>query len=83
MLSRQIALYALIHNRFTDTTEIITKMCHLTNRDLSFEHPVKPWIDKSQIQIIKLKVGQPFDISLRYRAEPDPEVKWFAGETVS
>uniref|UniRef100_A0A5K3EN24 non-specific serine/threonine protein kinase n=1 Tax=Mesocestoides corti TaxID=53468 RepID=A0A5K3EN24_MESCO len=42
---------------------------------------LKPWIDKSRIQIIKLKVGQPFEINLRYRAEPDPEVKWFADET--
>ena len=43
---------------------------------------VKPWIDKSSIKVVKLKVGQPFELNLRYRAEPDPEVKWFAGETV-
>ncbi|VDL60884.1 unnamed protein product, partial [Hymenolepis diminuta] len=42
---------------------------------------LKPWIDKSNIQIVKLKCGQPFELNLRYRAEPDPEVKWFAGET--
>ncbi|CDS41841.2 expressed conserved protein [Echinococcus multilocularis] len=42
---------------------------------------LKPWIDKSRIQVTKLKVGQTFELNLRYRAEPDPEVKWFAGET--
>ncbi|VDM35103.1 unnamed protein product, partial [Hydatigera taeniaeformis] len=54
--------------------------CTATAPMLAKPRLLKPWIDKSRIQVTKLKVGQTFELNLRYRAEPDPEVKWFAGE---
>ncbi|VDK78974.1 unnamed protein product [Dibothriocephalus latus] len=44
---------------------------------------LKPFIDKSRIQVIKVKCGQQVEIDLRYRGEPDPEVVWsYANKTI-
>ncbi|VEL06667.1 unnamed protein product [Protopolystoma xenopodis] len=37
---------------------------------------LKPMIDKFGIKPIKVKVGQPVQFELTYRAEPDPSVSW-------
>ncbi|KAL3313329.1 hypothetical protein Ciccas_008070, partial [Cichlidogyrus casuarinus] len=44
---------------------------------------LKPWIDKSKIKPIKVKVGQPVEIELNFKGEPDPTVERDTGVKIA
>lgn len=44
---------------------------------------VKPFIIKSGLKPIKVKVGEVVEMGFDYRGEPDPVAKWFKESTVS